>query len=481
MVDAPANPPRSRRPGLSVRIRLTLALALLAALAMALVGALVYAVESSRLHDQAVEHADQEFAEFAKLQSTGIDPDTRQPFADLKSLFRVFIQRNVPSDAEVLAGWLLDQAELVSLSAHGNLAKEPAVVDAVNARVVNGGDTTVDTSDGEVLVSVQPVTHTRSDETGALVVITVFGETHDELRSLMRTYVLVSLLALAVITALAALQAGRLLSPLRRLDDTAREISGSDLSLRIPETGNDDITRLTRTVNQMLDRLESAFADQRLFLDAAGHELKTPLTVLQGHLELMDPSDPVEVAETQRLLLDETDRMARLVNDLIQLAKSARPDYVRREPVDLHSLISTVLAKASGLADRVWVDDGGPELVLQADEQRLTQALLQLADNAVKHTDTGDEIGVGARSLGSHVELWVRDSGDGVPEADRARIFDRFARSNVRSGDEGFGLGLSLVRAIAEAHDGTVSHEPEPDGGSRFLLTLPLEDPWPAS
>ena len=480
---------RSRRPGLSVRIRLTLALALLSALALTLVGGLVFAVESSRLHDQAVEHADQEFAEFDQLQRTGIDPETREPFADLRALFEVFLKRNVPSDQEVLVGWVGETAELVSLSEHRELARQrhtgqpdPAVADAVTARLETGGDVRVETSAGDVLVSVQPVTHTRSGESGALVVLTVFHESYADLRSLMRTYVLVALLSLAAITALAAWQAGRLLSPLRRLDATAREITVSDLSLRIPETGNDDITRLTRTVNQMLDRLEHAFADQRLFLDAAGHELKTPLTVLRGHLELLDPDDADEVAQTRQLLLDEIDRMSRLVNDLIQLAKSARPDFVVPEPVDLNLLTGTVLAKISALADRTWVDDGSPDLVVSLDEQRITQALLQLADNAVKHTDTGDEIGVGAARVDGQVELWVRDAGDGVPEQDRERIFDRFARSNVRAGDEGFGLGLSLVQAIAEAHGGVASHRPEPGGGSRFLITLPLEeDSWPAS
>src|SRR5690606_30836846 len=112
------------------------------------------------------------------------------------------------------------------------------------------------------------------------------------------------------------------------------------------------------------------------------------------------------------LLLDELDRMSRLVKDLIQLAKSSRPDYVVPEPVDLRLLIGTVLAKASGLADRRWIDDGSPDVIAQLDEQRITQALLQFADNAVKHTDVGDEIGVGARRLDGRIELWVRDTGD---------------------------------------------------------------------
>jgi signal transduction histidine kinase len=108
----------------------------------------------------------------------------------------------------------------------------------------------------------------------------------------------------------------------------------------------------------MLDRLEAAFVGQREFLDDAGHELKTPLTVLRGHLELLDPDDPEEVAATRELLLDEIDRMSRLVGDLIVLAKSDRPDFLRTRPVDLSTLTTDLLTKARGLGPREWVLDG---------------------------------------------------------------------------------------------------------------------------
>ncbi|MDN5896613.1 MAG: HAMP domain-containing histidine kinase, partial [Nocardioides sp.] len=244
----------------------------------------------------------------------------------------------------------------------------------------------------------------------------------------------------------------------------------------------------TRTVNDMLARLEGAFGDQRAFLDAAGHELKTPLTVLRGHLELLDVADPEEVGETRRLLLDEVDRMSRLVGDLILLAKSARPDFVATAPTALGTVTETVLAKSRALGDRNWVNDCATDVVVPLDEQRITQALLQLADNSVKHTSPGDTIAIGSSHDGDRARLWVRDTGDGVPARDRERIFERFGRSTVRVGDEGFGLGLSIVRAIAEAHGGTVHVEDVDPAGSRFVITLastrltpPKEEPWPAS
>ena len=199
--------------------------------------------------------------------------------------------------------------------------------------MADGGTTTLTTEhEGELLIATQPVT--QGDETGALVIVTYLDEERAGLRDTMRTYLVVAVLTLLLITALAAWQSGRLLAPLRTLRSTAEEITESDLSQRIPETGNDDITALTRTVNGMLDRLEAAFVGQRQFLDDAGHELKTPLTVLRGHLELLDTGSPQEVAETRALLLDEVDRMSRLVGDLILLAKSNRPDFLNPRRVD---------------------------------------------------------------------------------------------------------------------------------------------------
>jgi two-component system, OmpR family, sensor kinase len=191
--------------------------------------------------------------------------------------------------------------------------------------------------------------------------------------------------------------------------------------------------------------------------------------------------NPGEVAETRALLLDEVDRMARLVGDLILLAKSDRPDFITLAPVGLGGLTADLLAKARGLGDRDWVldataegPDGDPsgDTVL-VDEQRVTQAVLQLADNAVKHTCPGDVVAIGSSYDGDVVRLWVRDTGPGVPVAHRAQVFERFGRSLVAPGDEGFGLGLSIVRAIAVAHGGAVTVEDAVPAGAKFVITLP--------
>ena len=241
----------------------------------------------------------------------------------------------------------------------------------------------------------------------------------------MRTYTIVAALSLGLIAALAFWQSGRLLAPLRTLRDTTNEIKATDLSQRIPVTGNDDLTALSVTFNDMLDRLEASFTTQREFLDDAGHELKTPITVLRGHLELLDEGSPEDVEETRVLLLDEVDRMARLVNDLILLAKSNRPDFLARDdhqPRAAHGNGAGQSERTRSACSGNRTGAGGGAVFV--DEQRLTQALLALADNAVKHTRDGDVVAIGSSYDDDAVRLWVRDSGEGVPAADREVIFE---------------------------------------------------------
>ncbi|MCW2851711.1 MAG: ATP-binding region, ATPase domain protein [Nocardioides sp.] len=485
----PARPPAAlRRSGVSVRLRITATVAVLVGITLGSAGFMAYVIESQRLEAQTTEEIEQELNEFGVLSEEGTDPATGAPFASVDRLLELFMQRNVPDDDELLVGWVGE--EVVSYFPDDALVKDPEFLEAARPLVTASSTARLDTAQGEVMITSQPVR--RGDERGALLVVVYLDEDRAELLDTMRTYAAVAALSMLLLVVVAFWQSGRLLAPLRVLRETADEIGETDLSRRIPLTGNDDITALTRTVNSMLDRLEDAFVDQRRFLDDAGHELRTPLTVLRGHLELLDTGDPQEVEETKALLLDEVDRMARLVGDLILLAKSDRPDFVTPGRVELGELTEDVLAKARGLAERRWLLDATAEVTVRLDGQRLTQALLQLADNAVKHTRPGDVVALGSSYDDGVARLWVRDTGPGVAPEDRAQIFERFGRGRVPDHDEGFGLGLSIVSAIAHAHGGSVAVEDAQPRGARFVITIPgpaaaapsavLEEvPWPAS
>ena len=262
------------------------------------------------------------------------------------------------------------------------------------------------------------------------------------------------------------------------LDATARSITETDLSGRIPVQGKDEVAQLASTFNDMLDRLERAFAAQRRFADDASHELKTPLTIVRGHLELLD-EDPQERQETLALVTDELDRMGRIVEDLLLLARREEPDFLALDTVDVGTLTEALLAKAAALAPRDWMLDVRGQGVIVADRQRLTQAMMQLAENAARYGDPGEPIAIGSLVSGGEARLWVRDHGPGVPAHEREAIFERFRRGGGTERSDGAGLGLAIVKAIAEAHRGRVELVTGPEG-SVFSIVVPVDQPTEA-
>jgi two-component system OmpR family sensor kinase len=159
------------------------------------------------------------------------------------------------------------------------------------------------------------------------------------------------------------------------------------------------------------------------------------------------------------------------------LARAERPDFLQRETVDLETLGEELLAKAHGLGAREWRLEASASGTVVADRQRLTQAVINLAENAVRHTDGGDAIALGTSLSQREARIWVKDQGPGVPIADQRRVFERFTRgANTRDGSDegsGAGLGLAIVRAIAAAHGGRVELDSTPGAGARFTIVFP--------
>ena len=234
---------------------------------------------------------------------------------------------------------------------------------------------------------------------------------------------------------------------------------------------------MAHTFNSMLDTIQGAFSSQLTLLDDAGHELRTPITIVRGHLELMDVTNPDDVAAVRELAIDELDRMHRLADDLVLLAKAERPDFVSRHPVDAGPFIDRLLELLRGIDDHDWQIESRVEAIIDIDEQRMTQAMLQLAANAAKFSPAGSLIRLGV-SVDRDVRLWVTDEGPGIPEDRQEEIFERFGRAD--STVEGSGLGLPIVAAIAAAHGGRVEVDSAPGRGSTFTIIIPHEeDEWP--
>jgi heavy metal sensor kinase len=270
--------------------------------------------------------------------------------------------------------------------------------------------------------------------------------------------------------------------PVDRLTQAARAIGeAGEATGRLPEPPQaDELGRLARTFNWMLGRLAETSATQRRFLADASHEMRTPLTVVQtnaqGLLRRAD-GDPAEREESLRAILRESDRMARLINDLLTLARVDAGQRLARQTLALDELVLEVYHQERPLAEGVRLEIGAwdrAEVVGDAD--RLKQVLLNLVDNALRYTPTGGTVRIEVARNADAAVVRVRDTGPGIPDAERERIFERFYRVDQgRSrGDGGTGLGLAIAREVAEAHGGRIEVESKPGRGSTFSLILPL-------
>lgn len=455
---------------MTVRTRIVAAITLVSAVALLSVGISAYLVERSRILESIDERLAANLESARHIVEAG-DDDQNGAWTSADEALAAVVQRMSPDDNTGALGIVRGQPTLAPpVPLDVDLLEVPAFATHA-AEAASAGEPVVGTfAEGDVtwrfLAAPIAVSGDGPAEVVFAMVYDVEGE-FAEINDAANAYLISAAIALIAITAVATIVSTRLLRPLRRMRETADRITARSLSERLPVDGRDDVADLAATMNAMLDRLDAALDSQRELLSDVGHELKTPITVVRGHLEVMDARDRDDVTQTRELAVDELERMGKLVDDLSRAAALHGPAPIAPREVDAGDLVRGIVHKTSAIegatVDAVAVAD----VVAWLDPDRITQAMLQLAQNAVTHG--GGHVAIGSAVVDDALHLRVRDHGPGVAGADQSIVFDRFHRGAAG----GSGLGLHIVQVIARAHGGAASVSDAVGGGAMFTIVLP--------
>ncbi len=269
----------------------------------------------------------------------------------------------------------------------------------------------------------------------------------------------------------------RVMRTVGEITEAAVEIYEGDIDRRIIDSGDDDeVGGLVDAFNRMIGRISDTLYSQRRLLADVSHQLRTPLTVMRGNVELLQRSSSgsEDVSETAAVLLEEIEYMSSMVERLLMLERSTEQDFLMIDPIDLRSFLLDLFASAQMLGPRNWRMGTIPDLVFYGDSQKLRGAVLNLLENAVKATEDGALVELSAEADGARwVTISVEDEGKGIDPSLQEKIFTRFDRGESRD-SRGAGLGLAIVKAIVEAHGGTVVLRSSPGVGAKFSLILPV-------
>lgn len=461
---------------MSLRLRLTLFFSIFIAVILAVVSVSVFSLTERFLDQTLRERADESmqrvdgalFYEVSSQLATDIIWDYQIlgfegiPLRDPNDLFR-FDPTPPPGDAELRS--LLGEPQRQQLVAEGETS--------MLTRLESGVDVYLSARLGTLMFQ-------SGDQRYAslLLVAVPASSTTAALNQLSSALFLTALVAFAVCALGIWLLAGSVLAPLQRITQTAAMVTGSDLSKRIPvPRSNDELQEMSLTLNRMLDRLQESFETQRRFTADASHELRTPVTAIAGHANYLlrrTRPDPEQV-DSLTVIRHEADRMGKLVNDLLELARADAGFSINLEPINLVEVAETVhmeVAPVAGSA-QVTVNTAQPVLEVMGDATRLKQVVLNLVQNAL---NAGAEtVAISLSHDRQSVTLEVLDNGPGIPENAISHLFERFYRvDGARSTrGNGSGLGLPIVNWIVQQHEGKVEVESRVGEGTVFRVVLP--------
>jgi len=410
-----------------------------------------------------------------------------------------FALRNSPRDSEAI-----DALALARRIASGEVAEPPAGAMVVRRTIT--GEVTVE---GENLGVLPPDTPGRvprwgvignnvwasipTDDGGSLIVLYPsptrgslgrLSATLGFLQSVWWQFLLAGVIAAVIALVMARWLARGMTQPLRDMADAAGRMETGDYSTRIYTTTRDEVGQLAAAFNRMSRELENLDTSRRDLVANVSHELKTPITAIRAHLEnLLDGVEEPDV-ETLQVMLAQSERLGRLVEQLLDLSKLESGDVpLRRESVALAPLVSRVMSEievASSGRDVDVASDLPEDLPqIEADAERMHQVIFNLVDNAVRFTPEGGAVRIVAQQHNGSIEVRVADTGVGIPPEALPRLFERFYRvdpARARDGG-GTGIGLAIARSVVEAHGGTIRAESLPGKGSTFTFDLPIASP----
>ncbi len=475
---------RERLARLGLAARMAMAVTAVLTLALGITSLAIYRGTGAQLRGQIDRELRVDLDAFARR---GLPPQESRP-AGLAGAARRYVQAQPfrPSTRVLIAtipggGVVTNEPELVRLvkepgESHATQARENR--EALRLRHAPPGYTTVELKDVGPLRLLTRTIRRNGQCRARLSVGEALQSARSAQESVAHTYLIAGSLTLIAALIAAGLLAIGLSRPLRRMAGVAARVDAGELSPRMPATtGGAEMRTLAHTFNHMLERLDAAFAGQRAFVAEASHELRTPLTVISGQLEVLARSETPTLEDIRRVegyVGTEVRRMQRIVNELLLLARSEQPEFLRYASVVLRPFLEEIAASIQATYARpveVHATDG----TLRADPDRLAQAVRNLLANAVEHTPADGRILLTATSTADGVTVCVDDDGPGIPDHERERVFDRFHRldtSHTRK-HGGTGLGLAIAKAIIEAHAGSIATEVAPMGGARLRLTLP--------
>jgi two-component system sensor histidine kinase MprB len=312
---------------------------------------------------------------------------------------------------------------------------------------------------------------------GQAIVILANHSVRSTLSTLLRTLVAVGIGILVAAGLLGAFLARRALRPVDRMRQQVDDIPGAALDRRITEGRPDELGRLARAFNRLLSRAEHAADQQQRFVADASHELKTPVTALQGHARIIsrsvDREEWEQVRESAAVVARETRRLAATVSELLSLAEAAGSQAVRAAPVRLDKVIAEACDEMRALEPARMVETDLVPATVLGDAGRLGELVRVLVDNALKYSPPGSPVAVAVTFGDDGPRLTVRDHGPGLSADDLERAFDRFYRGSAAGGVAGSGLGLAIAQAISERHRAALTLEPAPEGGTVAAVSFP--------